>query len=142
MAQPLVMVGAHVRLFVNGTVYSVAQSVSLSVSTGEYAIYGIDSPYAQELAGGGQISVRGSVRGVRIKNGGGIQAQNGRPLFSDVAASNYISLRLEDRRTGEVIWSIPAAKITELKDSVSVKGTYKADFDFIGQIAYLPLDLS
>ena len=142
MAQSLVMSGAQVRIYINNIVYSVAQSVSLSVSTGEYAIYGIDSPYAQELAGGGQVIVRGSVRGVRIKNGGSIQSQNGRPLFNDVAASNYISLRLEDRLTGEVIWSIPSAKITELKDSVSIKGTYKADFDFIGQIAFLPLDLS
>lgn len=142
MAQPLVLVGAMIRLFINNTVYSVTQEVSVEVDTGEYAIYGIDSSYAQELAGGGQIAVKGSVRGVRLKNGGSLQAQNARPLFSDVNASPYISLRIEDRTTGEVLYSIPNAKISNLRDSVSTKGVYKADFNFIGQVAFLPLDLS
>lgn len=142
MAQPLVLVGPMIRLFINNTVYSVTQEVSYEIDTGEYAIYGIDSSYAQELAGGGQIMVKGSVRGVRLKNGGSLQAQNARPLFSDVNASPYVSLRIEDRTTGEVIVSIPNAKINNLRDMVAVKGVYQASFSFIGQVAFLPLDLS
>lgn len=137
-----VIAGATCRLYINNTIYSVAQQVTYDVDTGEYEIRGIDSPYAQEIAGGGTISAKGSVHGVRIKNSGGLQAQNARPLFSDVNASPYVSLRLEDRSTGEVIWSIPNAKISRVKDSVAVKGTYKIDFDFIGQVLYWPLDLS
>lgn len=142
MAQPLVLVGAHIRMFINNTIYPVTQQVSFDYESGEYAIYGIDSPYPQELAGGGQIMIKGQARGVRIKNSGGLQAQNARPLFSDVVASPYISIRIEDRTTGEVILSLINAKISRIRDSVATKGTYKVDFDFIGQVPYFPLDLS
>jgi len=140
--QPLVIAGGRVRLYVNNTVYSVAQSVSIEQSTGEYEIFGINSPYPQEIAGGGQISTKGSCKGVRIKNSGGLQGSNLRPLFSDVAASNYVSLRLEDRQTGETIWSIPKAKVSNISENVQAKGTYSVNFNFTGQILYWPLDLS
>lgn len=142
MAQQLVMVGAHVRMFINNTIYSVTQRITFDYEPGEYAIYGIDSPYPQEIAGGGQVMIKGSASGVRIKNGGGLQAHNARPLFSDVVASPYISIRFEDRTTGEVLLSIINAKISRVKDSVGTKGIYKVDFDFIGQVPYFPLDLS
>lgn len=142
MSQPLVIPGGRCRLYLNNTIYSVTQSVTFEMETGEYEIRGIDSPFPQEIAGGGPISCKGTVSGVRLKNGGSVQAQNGRPLFSDSMASPYISIRLEDRGTGETIFSITNAKISNLRDSVSAKGTYKASFSFIGQIGYLPLDLS
>ena len=138
----LIVTGGLVRLYVNNRVYSVAQSVSVTQQTGEYEIFGINSPNPQEIAGGGQISVKGSCKGVRIKQSGGLQGSNARPLFSDAAASSYISLRLEDRSTGETIWSIPKAKISNINESVAIKGVYQASFDFIGQILYWPLDLS
>ena len=144
MANPnsLIVTGALCRLYVNNKIYTVTQSVSVDVDTGEYAIYGINSPYPQEIAGGGQVQIRGSVKGVRIKNSGGVQGSNLRPLFSDIAASNYVALRLEDRSTGETIWSIPKAKITKVSEGVATKGIYHLDFDFIGQILFWPLDLS
>lgn len=140
--QSIILSGALVRLYVNNTVYKVAQSVSLELDTGEYAIYGINSPYPQELAGGGQVATRGSVRGLRVKQSGGVQGQNLRPLFSDIAASNYVSLRLEDRSTGETIWSIPKAKITKVNEAGQIKSTYKVNFDFVGQVLFWPLDLA
>lgn len=142
MANSLIVTGALCRLYINNRVYSVAQSVTLDLDTGEYAIFGINSPYPQELAGGGQVNTKGSVRGVRMKNSGGLQGVNGRPLFSDLAASSYVTLRLEDRSTGETIWSIPKAKISKINESVQIKGTYKVNFDFIGQVLFWPLDLA
>ena len=142
MAQSIVISGGLVRLFLNNVVYSVTQSVTLNISTGEYEIRGINSPYSQEIAGGGAISATGSIRGVRTKNSAGLQGKNARPLFSDVAASSYVSLRLEDRSTGETLWSIPKAKISRINETVATKGTYKLDFDFIGQILFFPLYLA
>jgi len=142
MAQPLVISSAHVRLYVNGTIYPVTQSVSLNLDTGEYAIYGINSPYLQELAGGGQVMVKGSATLVRTHNSGGIQGVNLRPLFSDIAASEYVSLRLEDRSTQETIWSIPKAKITSVNETAQAKGVYHISISWIGQILFWPLDLS
>lgn len=142
MANSLIVTGALCRLYLNNKIFSVSQSVSITQQTGEYEIFGINSPYPQEIAGGGQISVKGSCKGVRIKNSGGLQGSNARPLFSDVAASSYISLRLESRDTGETIWSIPKAKISNINESVQIKGIYQVNFDFVGQILFWPLDLS
>lgn len=138
----IILSGALVRLYVNNQIYKVAQDVRLELDTGEYAIYGINSPYPQELAGGGQVAIRGSVRGLRVQQSGGLQGQNLRPLFSDLAASNYVSLRLEDRSTGETIWSVPKAKITKVSDAAMIKATYKVSFDFVGQVLFWPLDLA
>ena len=138
----LIVTGALCRLYVNNKIFSVAQSVSITQQTGEYEIFGINSPYPQEIAGGGQISVKGSCKGVRVKNSGGLQGVNARPLFSDVAASSYVTLRLEDRSTGETIWSVPKAKLSNINESVQIKGIYQVSFDFIGQILFWPLDLS
>jgi hypothetical protein len=138
----LVISGARVRLYINNRVYAATQDVSVSVDTGEYSIYGINSPDPQEIAGGGQNVVKGSAKVVRTSNSGGVQAVNLRPLFSDLAASSYVSLRLEDRQTGETLWSIPKAKINNVTESVSAKGIYMTSFQFIGQILFWPLDLS
>jgi hypothetical protein len=138
----LTITGALCRIYINNKIYTVAQSVNIEQDTGEYSIYGINSPYPQEIAGGGQNMVRGSVKGIRIRNSGGIQGSNGRPLFSDLAASNYVSLRLEDRSTSETIWSIPNAKISRVTEGVQTKGVYSLSFDFIGQIMFWALDLS
>ena len=142
MANQLVISSGLTRLYVNGRILTTTQSVSMQNQTGEYAIYGINSPYPQEIAGGGQRVVSGKVSGIRTKNSGGLQGVNALPLFSDVAASNYVSLRLEDRSTGETLWSIPKAKLSNVQESISVKGTYKISFDFIGQILFYPLDLA
>jgi len=142
MANSLIVTAALCRLYVNNVIYPVTQNVSVNVDTGEYSIYGINSPYPQEIAGGGQNMVKGSATVVRTKNSGGVQGVNLRPLFSDLAASNYVSLRLEDRSTGETIWSIPKAKISNIKETVATKGIYHISFDFTGQILFWSLDLS
>ena len=138
----LVISGGSVRLYVNNRILTTTQTVSMQNSTGEYEIFGINSPYPQEIASGGQRTVHGKVSGIRTKNSGGLQATNALPLFSDVAATSYSSLRLEDRSTGETIWSIPKCKLSNVDESVSAKGIYRISFDFIGQILFYPLDLA
>lgn len=141
MAKSLVLSGANIKLYINNKVYKEVQNVTFDVDYGETEIYGIDSPYPQEIAGT-KISVRGSVNGIRVKYSGGLQASNIRPLFTDYAASPYISIRIQDRSTGEDILFIPNAKATRERHVASVKGTYKLSFDFIGQIPLFALDRS
>ncbi len=141
MASPLIVAGAHCRLYLNNKIYSVAQSASLEVDSGISATFGINSPYAQELSSG-QVSVKGSIKGVRIKNSGGLQGSNAIPLFSDIVAGNYISLRLEDRSTQESIWSVQKARIGRITEVVQIKGVYQVSFEFVGIIPFWPLDLS
>jgi hypothetical protein len=142
MSNSLVISSGQVRLYVNNRILTTTQTVTMTNQTGEYAQYGINSPYPQSIDGGGQRSVTGNVSGIRTKSSGGLQGSNALPLFSDVCASNYISLRLESRDTGETLWSIPKAKISNVVESISIKGVYKISFDYIGLILYYPLDLA
>jgi hypothetical protein len=140
--QSLVITGARCRLYVNNKIFSITQSVSIELDQGAYSIYGINSPYPQEIATGGQNVVKGNCKGVRITNSGGLQGSNLISLFSNLAATNYCSLRLEDRQSGETIWSIPKAQVSNISESVQTKGVYSVSFSFIGQVLYWPLDLS
>lgn len=141
MSQTLVLTGAHIKLYLNNKVYKEVQSITLDVDYGEEEIYGIDSPYPQEIAGN-RVTCKGSVRGLRVKYSGGLQAKNLRPLFQDFAASPYISIRIQDRSTGEDIAFIPNAKVSRENHSSVIKSTYKLNFDFIGQIVLFALDRS
>lgn len=133
------MVGADIKVYINNKVYNVAQSVSFEVDYGESAIYGIDTPWAQEVAGG-RASVRGSIRGLRMKYSGGLQGSNIRPSFDNLAASPYISIRIQDRQTGEDIALIERAKVSKESHSAGIKGSYKLNFDFEGQMILFALD--
>jgi hypothetical protein len=136
-----ILAGANISLYINNKLYKIVQSVSLSVDYGETEIYGIDSPYAQEIATT-KVVVRGTVNGLRIKNSGGLQGSNLRPLFTDIAASPYISIRITDFTTGEDIIFIPNAKVTRESHSIAMKSTYKLNFDFVGQVPLFALDRS
>jgi hypothetical protein len=140
--QSLIVTAALCRFYINNVVYKVTQDVTVNIDVGAYSIYGINSPYPQEIATGGQNVVRGTAGVVRTRNSGGLQATSGVQLFSNLGSTNYSALRLEDRSSGETIWSIPKAQVSNIKESVSKKGIYHITFDFIGQILFYPLDLS
>lgn len=140
--QSLIVSAALCRFYINNRIYSVTQDISVSEDVGAYSIYGINSPYPQEVTTGGQNVVKGSAGVIRLKNSGDLQATGAVQLFSNLGATNYASLRLEDRSTGETLWSINKAVISNIRETVSKQGVYKISFDFIGQILYWPLDLS
>lgn len=135
----LTLTGANIKVYINNKVYPYIKSLSMTIDYGEQEIYGIDAEYAQEIAPT-KISVRGSVQGMRVKLSGGLQAMNMRPLFTDIAAGPYISIRIQDRSTQEDILFIPNAKITKEAHVVSVKQSYQLNFDFVGQIPLFALD--
>ena len=141
MAQSLSISAGLINLFINNVLYKVTQSLNFEVDYGEDGIYGIDVPYPQEIAGGRAV-VRGSIKGLRIKNSGGLQAFNIRPSFTDLAASPYISIRVQDRSTNEDIILITNAKVSKESHSMATRGMYRLDFDFVGQLALFALDRS
>lgn len=137
----LILVGANVKVYINNKVYPAVQSINLSIDYGEQEIYGIDSPYPQEIAGT-KMTIRGSITGLKVKNNGGIQGVNMRPLFTDFAASPYVSIRIQDAASKEDIVFIPHAKIIRETHTAAIKTTYKMNIDFAGQIPYMALDRS
>lgn len=139
--KPLTLTGANIKVYINNKVYPYIQAINLSVDYGESENYGIDAIYAQEITAT-KLTVRGSVQGLRVKMSGGLQAMNMRPLFLDIAAGNYISIRIVDRSTEEDIVFIPNAKVARENHSIGVKSTYKLNFEFVGMIPLFALDRS
>lgn len=138
---PVVITGAQIEIFWNNTQYKEVADISFTINYGEEEIMGIDSQYSQEIAGG-KITISGQVSGFRLKNSGGLQAKNLRPLFTDVSAAPYVSLRVSDRSTSENIIYIPLCKITEESHTIPAKGVYKLNFSFKGMIPLFALDRS
>ena len=134
-----VLTGSHCVVYINNKIYKVAQGISFDIDYGEEPIYGIDSAYAQEIAPT-KVTVKGRINGVRVKQSGGIQADNLRPFFTDLAASPYISIRITDRQSGEDILFIPQAKVSRESHQIAAKSTYKFSFDFVGVIPLSPID--
>lgn len=141
MAALIILTGAHIKVYINNQLYKTVQSISLTVDYGEVEEYGIDAAYAQEITPT-RLTIKGGVQGLRVKNSGGLQAQNIRPLFLDILASPYISIRIQDRSTGEDILYIPQAKVSQESHQIATKSTYKMNFNFVGTIPLFALDRS
>jgi hypothetical protein len=140
MSKPsVVLSGALVRIYINNRVYNEAQAVSYTLDYGETEVYGIDSPFPQEIHST-RAMVAGSISGLRLRNSGGIQPFNARPKITDVIKAEYISLRIQDRSTGEDILFIPNAKVSKQSLQVQAKGVVRLSFDFKGLIGFEPMD--
>lgn len=135
----IVLAGPHIRVYINNKLYKEVQQINYTLDYGEYEIFGIDSAYPQEIAPT-KATVRGSISGIRIKNSGGIQAYDARPLLRDLMEAPYISIRIQDRQSQEDILYIQSAKITNQRLNASIKSTVKLSFDFIGLLGFEPLD--
>lgn len=136
---PVVITGAQITITWNNIQYKEIADISFTVDYGEEEIYGIDSQYSQEIAGG-KIVVNGQVNGFRLKNSGGLQAKNLRSLFTDVSANPYVSLLVVDRSTQENILLIPQCKVSSESHDIPAKGTYKLNFSFKGMVPLFALD--
>jgi hypothetical protein len=142
MSRPsIVLTGALVRIYINNKIYKEAQAITYTLDAGEQEIYGIDSPFPQEITST-RSAVTGSVVGLRIRSSGGLQAYNARPLVTDLMKSEYISIRIQDRHSGEDILFIPNAKISQQTFQVNAKGTARLSFNFKGLVGFESLDRS
>jgi len=134
MAQQLTLSGQNIKVYINNVLYAPVQSLQFTVNYNEVGIFGIDVPFAQEVAGN-KCDVTGSISGLRTIQSSGLQgAWNGRPAFTELGASPYISIRINDRVSGEDILLLQNAKITSETHSVNPKGIYSLNFSFVGQI--------
>jgi hypothetical protein len=140
MSRPsIVLSGALVKIYINNRVYNEAQSVSYTLDYGETEVYGIDTPFPQEIHST-RAMVAGSISGIRIRNSGGIQSFNARPRITDIVKAEYISIRIQDRSTGEDLLFVPNAKISKQSLQAQAKGVVRLSFDFKGLVGFEPSD--
>jgi hypothetical protein len=139
MATRMAVNGADIKLFINGKVYNSVQQLSWVVDRGEQEIYGIDIPFPQEIFTT-KVSIKGKVSGVRVKASGGIQANNMASLITDIQASPYIDIRVQDRHTGYDLLLLTRAKISSESVEVGAKSVLRYSFEFKALIPYSELD--
>lgn len=135
------LTGALCKVYINGKIYKEAQSVNYSIDHGITEIFGIDSPFPQELADG-RKTVSGSINGIKIRYSGDLQSYNAVSLTQDVLKTPYISIKIEDKSTGEVLLFIPNARIVSEQMGIATKRTVTYSFSFKGLIGYRPLDMA
>ena len=135
----LIVTGSLIKIFINNKLVKESQSVSYNIDYGQTAVYGIDSPWPQEILTG-RCSVTGSIQGIKIRNSGGLQSYEAIGLVKDVTAAPYISIRIQDRSTGEDLIYIPKAKINKQSLQAAAKGVARLSFDFTGLMVLEPLD--
>jgi hypothetical protein len=137
----LTVTGASVKIYIGGVLFPEAQSLSWAIDYGEDPIYGIDSPFPQEIRQT-RISVQGQISGIRLRLSGGIQSRNARTLIKDSLQAPYTSIRIIDRATDEVLLFISQAKITNQSYTVSAKSIMQISFGFKGIIPLEANDLA
>lgn len=136
-----VIKGSEIKLFIGGKLYAEVQSLSYTIDYSESEIYGIDSPYPQEIKTD-KISCQGTINGVRIKLTGGLQGYNARPRINEILHNPYVSLEIRDRQTDTKLLWLPQMKVTSETFSVEAKGIVKLSFNFKGIVPYNEMDIS
>lgn len=141
MARSISLKGAEVKLYISGKLYPEVRQLSYTIDYGEREIYGIDSPYPQEIATT-RTSVQGSVSGVRIKYSGGLQGKGARPKINEILQGSYVAIRVQDRFTQQDILFLPQAKIVNESVNVTAKGMASLSFTFKGIVPYGEIDIA
>lgn len=133
--------GASVKVFINGKVFGEIQEITWTSDYAEQEIYGVDSLFPQEITPT-KVATSGSVRGLRIRQTNGLQSIRARPVLSELLSSPYISIRIQDRLTGEDLAFFPRAKIGSESCTVAAKGVLSLSFQFRALSMLQPLDRS
>lgn len=134
MSQADVMTGAACRLLVNGKVIGVGTSITIQRDQGVKAIYGVDSPVAQELAVTGPYTVRGQINGLRTRSSGGfdgLQVVNSSTL-ADYFNQKYVVIELVDRKTNVTFAKVNKVIFNADSIQVSARQVIQINASFIG----------
>lgn len=131
--------GAAVKVFINGQLWGAVQEISWTLDYSEQELYGIDSPFPQEIHGV-KTSAYGSIKGLRIRQSNGLQGIQARPVIHEVLSSPYISIRVQDRFSGEDLVFFPRAKVASETHSVPAKGILSVSFQFRAMAGWQPMD--
>ena len=142
VSQPVTLSSAAVAIYINDKPYNQAQSISWNISWGVKEIWGIDSPFPQEIADGrASISIR--IQAVAIDyNQGGMQNYNATTLIGDILQAPYSALRVVNRKNGDTLLYVPNCRVSDESIDSTVKQSVKYSFTLKGLVFYTGLDLA
>ena len=141
MARGTALKGAEVKLYIAGKLYPEVRNISYTIDKGMQEIYGIDSSFPQEIRPT-RHSVQGTVTGVRIKYGGGLQGKGAVATIDQLLKSPYVAIRVQDRFSQQDVLFVPQAIITNESVTIPAKGVVQLSFTFKGIIPYGEVELA
>jgi hypothetical protein len=134
------LAGAEVKVYIGGELYPECQSISYVTDYAEDPVYGVDSVFAQEIATS-RISVNGSVVGLKLKTGGGLQGNGIVSRVTETLYAPYTTLKIVDRATNLTIFECDQVKIASESVSIQAKGSVRISFNWKGIIPKGELDI-
>jgi len=128
MAQPTILRGMDVKIFINGLAYPEAQSVSYVEDRQDELIYGIDNVFAQEIISN-KYSVQGRISGLQLKDDK-LSTRQIVAKYHNILSAPYISILIKDRHSGATLVEISRASVDRKSFEVNAKGLAKVTISF------------
>jgi hypothetical protein len=107
-----IIVGAHVRCYINARPFGRVQRAVIKISNPQNAVQGIDTTETVSLEDG-QVVVAGTLTIYRMHLDGGIEAAGLVPPPRDLARGKYFSLLIVDRGPDSPLFQVDRAKVTD-----------------------------
>lgn len=128
-----VLTGAAIHVFINGQLVPEVQNISYTEQKTHEPIFGIDTPFAQELAVTRYL-ITGTINGINLHRDR-IKTTRIKSKFTNILSAPYIKITIKNRKTGAVIMDISRAVVTSHNFNASVKTTSKFSMSFTGIFA-------
>lgn len=131
MAQPRVLRGADLQVYINGNLFGTCTGLRWQSGKGNHAIHGIDQTEPFEIAPG-QTYIRGSLESVRLRRDGGFE---GRGIIAPqrlTLLEKYFSLAVVDRSTDTVLMVVDLVSADNQNWQVAPKQELMGSFTFEG----------
>ena len=103
MARSPILVGAHVVVYVNGTMFGRVAGLSHSMDSPIRELHGVDTYLPIELVRG-PVSIRGNMTLYRLHNDGGLESAGMIGTWNDLTREKYFSILVLDRSTDTVVF--------------------------------------
>jgi hypothetical protein len=123
--------GAGYKLYINNRVVGITTSFEFVADSTHKPIYGIDSILPNELLPM-TVSVSGSIGCVRLSSHGGLEARGIAASNSELLLEKYISIKLIDRATDNIVFACNEAVINSQNWKVEARNIMRGTFSFTG----------
>ena len=129
MPRALVVTGAAIVCYVNGTPYGRVSGFSFRSATPRRALYGLDVIDPQELAPT-QTKISGTLKLYRTVGDGGAEGAGMVANFEDLPREKYFTLQLVDRGSDKVIFQAQKCSVTMQAWDFPRKGVVTGSLEF------------
>lgn len=137
--QAQTLTGARAKLYINEKLIGLATDCSWSLPYGMEPVHTLGRYEPQEIVPVSQEAIEVSMNGMRVVNNGPHQGFDGNvdtaklvPVLKDLLNNKDITIRIEDRQTGEEIMRVAQCRSRGYSSQVGAKGMVTYSMNFIG----------